>query len=165
MKNTRTVGMRVDENNFTNMKSFFSHEGKQIVKSQEFMESDDFFLLPLGIYRKAIELIPDSRINIIVEDMIKLHEPWISVNEIIEALKAWCVYCNAKQHMKLFSCTTSTVSNNIEVTWVHHFGINNNNFSRIMYQAVSGNPNYSKKYDVIAGDIGVHSLTFTFQKL
>ena len=165
MKNTRTVGMRVDGNNFTNMKSFFSHEGKQIVKSQEFMESDDFFLLPLGIYRKAIELIPDSRIIIIVEDMIKLHEPWISVNEIIEALKAWCVYCNAKQHMKLFSCTTSTVSNNIEVTWVHHFGIKNNNFSRIMYQAVSGNPNYSKKYDVIAGDIGVHSLTFTFQKL
>ena len=157
--------MRVEENNFTNMKSFFSHEGKQIVKSQEFMESDDFFLLPLGIYRKAIELIPDSRINIIVEDMIKLHEPWISVNEIIEALKAWCVYCNAKQHMKLFSCTTSTVSNNIEVTWVHHFGIKNNNFSRIMFQALSANPNYSKKYDVIAGDIGVHSLTFTFQKL
>ena len=57
------------------------------------------------------------------------------------------------------------INNNIEVTWVHHFGINNNNYSRIMYESLSGNANYSKDYDVIAGDIGVHSLTFTFQKL
>ena len=49
MKNTRTVGMRVEEINFVNMKSFFSHEGKQIQKSQEFMENDDFFLLPMDI--------------------------------------------------------------------------------------------------------------------
>ena len=34
-----------------------------------------------------------------------------------------------------------------------------------MYQALSGNPNYSKDYNVIAGDIGVHSLTLTFEKI
>ena len=162
---SRTVGMRVDNDNFTSIKSFFSKDRKQIIKSQEFMENDDFFLLPMAIYKKAIDLIPESRLGIIVEDMIKLHNPWTEVPQIIDELKAWCIYCNAKQHDKLFSCTTSEVNENIEVTWVHHFGVKNNNYSNIMYQALSGNPNYSKDYNVIAGDIGVHSLTLTFEKI
>ena len=95
---SRTVGMRVDNDNFTSIKSFFSKDRKQIIKSQEFMENDDFFLLPMAIYKKAIDLIPESRLGIIVEDMIKLHKPWTEVRQIIDALKAWCIYCNAKQH-------------------------------------------------------------------
>jgi hypothetical protein len=165
MPSTKTAGLRVPEDKFSDVKTFFQREKKQIVKSMEWMESDEFFLLPIDIYRKAIELIPDSRLDLIVDDMINLHSRWTSVYEIITALTSWCSYCNAKQKSKFYSCTKSVVNENIELTWVHHFGIKNRNYSHIMFEAFSNNPNYSAEYDIKARDLGIHSLTVQFTKL
>ena len=158
---SRTVGIRVDEDNFSNVKSFFRNHGKKIIKAVPLLAIGEFGILPFSIYRACIDSLIESRFDMPVQSTKEIINNFENLDGLKNNLITWCSFMNSQNTNFHFSCVNSIVNNNFELNWCHHLGITSKNWSTIFYYALQES-NLTKSYNIEAVDLGVHDLKIKF---
>jgi len=160
----KVIGLRVKEKDFDFTSNFVRKNVKQIIKAVPIMNLKDSALLPFEMFRACFEDIQLSRSEHVVNSASNMYNQFKTLPELFGGIVAWCAYMNTKKIGLFFSTeSTDNSKDKIEFTWTHNIGMSTKNFSTIQYHALQDSK-FAEKYNIEINDLGIISMSLTFEK-
>ncbi len=159
-----TVGIKYSDNEISDVRTFLQNK-KTVFSSMSFLNDPNFSLLPFQTFRLLLDNLPESKWDIITDDLKKLLDQFYTLDKMCEIILKWCIMMKKSPRNEIYFTRSDKIKNRIEFFWEHNLGINTNNFSQMFYFSLEKS-NILKNWKIHEDKtLGIKSLSLIFEKI
>ena len=159
---SKKTTFRYDENEISDVRTFLDNR-RLALSSMQFLKSGVFIPLPFDVWRLLIDNLPETKFDLIIDEIQKIFDDSGSLENSLNRSVAWCIHVNKTPRPERFFAKLNNFKDKLEYTWLHNMGISNNNWSRIYFSAMM-NSHVMNEWNVTNNNLDIGQLSITFEK-
>ena len=169
---SKTIGLRLDTDEYEEHKEIITKNKKLIIKSMGVLRHptekgkviDIFTLFPFNLVQTLFENYPETRLTELIKEIAKCYDRYETIDDLSQVFINWCSVMNHTKTGPYFNFTMNPLRECMEVNFTHNAGINSNTFSQVHYLALSES-HFAKEYNFEATSLNVTNMSFTIRKV